>query len=254
MFRARPLLLAAGAALLVVTASPADAALAVPAAADSSSTIVVRGVATFPAFAAYTTADTAAGPVLFNCWSTPLGAKAKGAPPATHGACKTDQVAGQQGPHTVGGVQIEAVDAQGSTTRTGGGSATASEAAATTATAKSDASARSARFVVSGNVIEIGMITSASTISCTYSETGGRYSFVSRSTIRGVKVNGRPVRLHDGTMDIPVAGSTLRLNASQLSQTGNVQQAAKLLSKGAEVVVGETAVALAPASGNPCLP
>jgi hypothetical protein len=252
MFRARKLLVGVGAALLVLAAAPADAALAVPV-TESSSTVVVTGVATFPAVA-NTAADTAAPLVLFSCWSTPLAATAKGSPAATHSACKTDQIAGQQGPHTVGGVQFQAVDAQGSTTRTGGGHVTASEAAATTAGAKSDASATSAKLVVGHNVIEIGQITSASTISCTFSEAGARYTFVSTSTVRGVKVNGRPVRLHDGTMDIPVAGSTLRLNANNVSQTGNVQQAAKLLTKNAQVVLGETAVSLAPASDNPCLP
>jgi hypothetical protein len=257
MFRARKLLVGAGAALVVLAAAPADAAFAVPA-TESSSTVVTTGVVTVPTFAV-TAADTATPPVLFDCWSTPVAALAKGQMPTAHSACKTDQIAGQRGPHTVGGVQFQAVDAQGSTTRTGGlalasGLAAASEAGATTAGAKSTASAASARLVVGGNVVEIGQITSASTISCTFSETGARYSFVSTSTVRGVKVNGRSVRLHNGTMDIPVAGSTLRLNASNVSQTGNVQQAATLLTKNARVVLGETAASLAPVSGNPCLP
>jgi hypothetical protein len=251
-FRGTPrTLLVAAAAVLVATTAPAAPALAVSA-ADSSSTVVVSATVTVPARAGTTAADAMGALNPFSCWATPLSATTTGTPTGTHQTCRTDQVAGQQGPHTVGGVQIEATDAQGSTERTGG--LLAASASATTQGAKADSSAKSAHLVVKGNAIDIGMVTSDSTITCTYDASGARYSFVSRSTVHGVKINGRPVRLHDGTMDIKVAGGTLRLNASQLSKTGNVQQAATLMTKHATVVISETAVGLAPVKGNPCLP
>jgi hypothetical protein len=252
-FRGRPrTLLVAAAAALVAATAPADTALAASA-ADSTSTVVVTVVATVPARAGTAATDAKGAVNPFSCWAAPLIATAAGTPTGTRQACATDQVGGQQGPQTVGGVRVQVVDAVGSTARTGGLALTSQEAD-TTQGANADASAKSTRLVVKGNVVEIGMTTSDSKISCTYSASGARYSFVSRSTVHGVKINGRPVRLHDGTMDIPVAGSTLRLNASQLSKIGNVQQAATLLTKTATVVVSETAVALSQVSGNPCLP
>jgi hypothetical protein len=217
----------------------------------------------------------AATPNIFICWSRPLVAVVKAGPGPQQ--CITDQVGGAQGGHTVGGVQVVAVDATGSTSRTvppAGGKAVAGPSAVgstsgdptsadptsadptavtTTQGASANAAAASARLVVNKTVIQIGAVTSMSRISCTYSTTGARYTFNGASTVRSLRINGKLQQLGVGlrTFHI-VGGGTLYLDRIQVGKTGVVVQAAVLETPKAHVVLGESAVDLAPGQANPC--
>jgi hypothetical protein len=223
-------------------------------------------------------AGTTAAVELFACSARPVLALATGTPaPTTPQKCVNDQVGGASGSQTVGGVQVQAVDAQGATTRTaatqtatatqaGTASATtttmttttkttrATTATSTTQSGGANASAASTRLTVGSTVIQIGAVTSASNISCTYSATGATFSFNGRSTVASVKINGSAVQLKNGLMTIPVSGGTLYLNRTKQTATGIVQQAAALETTGAKVTIGESSVAIAQTAGNPCKP
>jgi hypothetical protein len=193
-----------------------------------------------------------------------LAALAKGQfPPNTPQQCVNDQVGGSQGTQTVGGVQIQTVDAAGSTSHTGAAAQTASATDATATTTAvttktqagaADASAASARLVSGSSTIQLGAMTSSSKISCTYGASGATFSFNGHSTVQSLKINGKAIQLHNGEMAVPVSGGTLYLNRTKTTATGIVQQAAVLVTNGATVTLGESAVAIAQTKGNPCMP
>ncbi|HLL69160.1 MAG TPA: hypothetical protein VK453_26130 [Micromonosporaceae bacterium] len=226
------------------------------AAATMVVTATTMGIAA-PAAAVGATAD--AVPVdILACRSTPLSAIAKGTNvPGTPQRCVDAQIAGQRGAATVAGIRFEAVDAEGTTTRTAlsaaqAGANSSTTVQATTHTGAAQASAKSAKLVVGKTVIQLGGMTSTATISCTYSPAGARWSYSAKSTVQSVKVNGRAVRLRNGATSIKVSGGTLHLNRSVKTGAGVVQQAAMLTTSSAQITFGESAAAIAQTVGNPC--
>ena len=218
---------------------------------------------------------------LFTCWITPLGVTETGGPSTDpdHQRCQTDRTAISQADGSAGPLEASAIEVSGSTsvltgpvqaatadTASGGAAGAASfdaagigvagiEAAAVTRTesAIAKASAASARFVVGGTVVDVGAVTTETKITCSYSASGATYAFSSRSTVAGVKIDGRRVRLHNGPMSIPVAGSaSLTINYSKVSAFGSTQRAAMLHAAGADAVLGEAAVAITTVASNPC--
>jgi hypothetical protein len=97
-------------------------------------------------------------------------------------------------------------------------------------------------------------MTSQTTISCTYGPNGAKYSYNSRSSVGSLKINGKPVAMRNGPMDIKLNGGTLRLNHAKTTAIGVTQHAVMLTTNGADVVIGESAVAISKAPKNPCHP
>jgi hypothetical protein len=212
-------------------------------------TVTVLAAAPGPASAA------AAPPDLFTCWANPLSLLTIGMTGGVnHTACVDDQVAGATGTHTAGRLQVAAVDAKGSTARTGGTveAAGAGHAARTTRGAVADASAASARIVLGANVVDLGAITSHATITCTYDAHGARSAFTGSSTVASVTVNGQPVTVHPGLNVIKVGAGTLRLNHAEVGASGLIQHAVMFDTVKAHLVLGEAAVAIADTAHNPC--
>jgi hypothetical protein len=191
---------------------------------------------------------------LFTCWASPLTLTAAGMPGrATHHGCVDGQVAAATGTHTVGRLQVQAVDAKGSTARTTG-SAGAAGAAATTEGAIATASVGSARIVLGANVVEFGAIAAEATVTCTYDANRAGFSFAGRSSVASVRVNGRPVAVRAGANEIRVGGGVLRLNHAEVTATALTQHAVMFDTARAHLVLGESGVAIAPGGGNPCRP
>ena len=223
---------------------------------------VAAAVAT-STFAPGASAAPAAAPMsLFSCWTTPLSVVEKGEPTTNpdRQVCTDDQVAASQAADTDGPVKVSATAVAGSTTRTVARTfttqAAGTEAARATVTesAVAKASAGSAKLTVGRTVIDLGAITSQTTISCTYGPSGARYSFSSKSSVGAVKINGKSVSMRNGPMDIKVNGGILRLNHARTTAVGVTQHAVMLTANGTDVVIGESAVAVSKAPKNPCRP
>ena len=214
-------------------------------------------------FAPGASAAPAAAPVnIFSCWTTPLSVVEKGEPTTNpdRQMCKDDQVAASQAADTDGAVKVRATSVAGTTTRTvartfaARAAGTEAAQATTTESAVAKASAGSAKLTVGKTVIDLAAISSQTTISCTYGPNGARYSFNSKSSVGGVKINGKPVSMRNGPMDIKVNGGTLRLNHARTTAVGVTQNAVMLTANGTDVVIGESAVAISKAPKNPCRP
>jgi hypothetical protein len=224
--------------------------------------VVIAAVAAAVATAGFAPGAAAAPAVnLFSCWTTPLSVVEKGEPTTNpdRQVCKDDQVAASQSADSAGSVKVRATAVAGSTTRTVAkamvrAASTEAARATTTESAVAKASAGSAKLTVGSTVIDLGTITSQTTISCTYGPGGARYSYSSKSSVSGVKINGKPVAMRNGPMDIKVNGGTLRLNHAKTTAIGVTQHAVVLNTSGADVVIGESAVALSKAPKNPCHP
>lgn len=222
------------------------AAAAIPARAGASPAAAASPART----AAVSPARAAANP--FTCSATPLRITAAGRP-ATNPArpCRDDRVGGAQSTGTVGAVQVSAVGTAGSTALTAG---TVLEATTvgTTVGGRSTATAKSARLVVGKTVIVLGAMSTRSEISCAYSGRTSSFSFHSTSSVDSVTINGKSTAVGAGAKSIPVPGGTLWLNHSEVTRTGVVTHAAMLHTPAADVVLGEAAVGLSAAAGNPC--
>jgi hypothetical protein len=152
---------------------------------------------------------------------------------------------------------VSATGVQGTTTLTGNGAAAAGATEAaddTTVGAVATSSATTTRLTVGATVIDLGAVSTRTTINCSYGASGFRYSFNGTSSVASAKINGRPVKMSNGPMSIKVAGGTLLLNQTRTTPAGVVQQAAKLHTKKADVIIGGAAVAVAETPDNPCHP
>jgi hypothetical protein len=227
----------------VVLATLAAVAVAVPASASALAT----------------TDTNAASTGLFSCFANPLRITGAGQPgPNTNQLCKNDQVGGAQSTGTAGAVQVTATGVAGTTSVSGGGAAAGaagvSTEAATTASGAATATAKSAKLVVGKNVIELGAMSTQTTITCTYDAKGARFSFNSRSSVGSLKINGKPVTVANGASSVKLSNGTLYLNHTSITATGITQHAAMLHTAGVDVAVGEAAVAVANTPKNPCHP
>jgi hypothetical protein len=190
---------------------------------------------------------------LFSCWTRPLTVVEKGTPTTNPDKqmCQNDQVGASASAGSAGSVKVSAKQVAGSTSRTVTALRTESTAS-TTDSAVAQASAGSARLTVGSTVVDLGAMTSKTTITCTYSAKTAKYSFSSTSSVKSLKINGKPVTVQSGPMDIKLNGGTLRLNHTDKTAIGITQHAALLVTKKAEVVIGESAVSLSKAPKNPC--
>jgi len=211
-----------------------------------------------PASANVTAAATASSS-LFSCFANPLRITGTGQPgPNTDQLCKNDQVGGAQSAGSAGAVQVTATGVAGTTSVSGAGAAAhaagVTTEAATTATGSATATAKSAKLVVGKNVIELGAMSTQTTITCTYDAKGAKFSFNSRSSVGSLKINGTAVKVANGASSVKLSNGTLYLNHSSVTATGITQHAAMLHTANADVTIGEAAVAVANTPKNPCHP
>jgi hypothetical protein len=195
---------------------------------------------------------------LFTCWTAPLRVVATGDPVSNpdRQVCQDDQVAASAAADSKGAVKVKATGVKGSTIRKAGAAAALrTEATSTTESAVAQSSADAATLTVGSTVIDLGAMTSQTTISCTYGPAGARFSFSSRSSVSSLKINGKPVTMKNGPMEVKLAGGgSLMLNHSKTSALGVTHHAVMLHAAGADVVIGESATAISSAAGNPCRP
>jgi hypothetical protein len=208
-------------------------------------------------------ASTVAAPTsLLSCYANPLRVAEAGKPASNPDKlCKTDQVAGARSTTTIGGIKVTATGIEGATAFTTG-TVTAQAAGITeagapmmkTVSGQATAVDKSAHLVIGKTTIDLGMMTTKSTITCTYGARSAKYSFKSVSSVGSLKINGKSRAIGNGARSIKLPSGTLMLNHTAITATGITQHAAMLHTAGADVVLGEAAVAVANTPKNPCHP
>jgi hypothetical protein len=199
---------------------------------------------------------------LLSCSANPLRIAEAGKPmPGMTQTCKNDQVAGAQSTGKAGAVAVTATGVAGATSVSTGAvtvqAATGSTEAGvtmTTISGQATAAASAAHLVVGKTTIDLGMLTTKSTITCTYGPSGATFSYRSTSSVGSLKINGKRMAIGNGTRSIRIPAGTLMLNHSSKTATGITQHAAMLHTTGADVTLGEAAVAIANTPRNPCYP
>jgi hypothetical protein len=198
---------------------------------------------------------------LLSCSANPLRIMEAGKPvPGMTQTCKNDQVAGAQSTGKAGAVAVTATGVAGATSVSTGAvtvqAATGTTEAVTmkTISGQATAAASAAHLVVGKTTIDLGMLTTKSTITCTYGPSGASFSYRSSSSVGSLKINGKRMAIGNGMRSIRIPAGTLMLNHSSKTPTGITQHAAMLHTTGADVTLGEAAVAIANTPKNPCYP
>jgi hypothetical protein len=243
--------------------APVAVAAIVAVLAPTGATAANASTVAVPAGATAVNASTAAAPTnLLSCYANPLRITEAGKPaPNPDKLCQTDQVAGARSTSTIGGVKVTATGIAGATAVTTG-TVTALAAGITeagapmmkTVTGQATAMDKSAHLVIGKTVIDLGMMTTKSTITCTYGARSAKFSFKSVSSVGSLKINGKSRAIGNGARSIALPAGTLVLNHTTITPTGITQHAAMLHTTGADVVLGEAAVAIANTPKNACHP
>jgi hypothetical protein len=125
-----------------------------------------------------------------------------------------------------------------------------------TATARVESSRITAGPLVPLVTIELGVVTSTATATCTAGPGGLTPVFTGSSHIASLKINGVPTTVGSAPLTIPLVVGSLRLNSTVTTATSVTQQAVVLDTAVTDVVIGEAKanVESSPGSpgGNPC--
>ena len=132
----------------------------------------------------------------------------------------------------------------------------ASTAPATGDTTTSAATVSSVTISATLVSVELNMVTSQAMAECVSTPSGLVPRFTGSSTVAGLTINGLPVTVGSGPMDIPLAIGTLHLNSTTTTAGSVTQRAVWLHTLLADVVVAESTADVhgtsAHPDGNPC--
>lgn len=123
--------------------------------------------------------------------------------------------------------------------------------------AVSTARVESTKITVGLTTIEIGVITSSASATCTAGPGGLAPAYAGSSSISYLKINGLSVTVGSAPLTIPLVVGTLKLNGTTTTATSIVQQAVVLDTLLTDVVIGEAKADVhgtgTHPSGNPCV-
>lgn len=123
--------------------------------------------------------------------------------------------------------------------------------------AVSTARVESTKITVGLTTIEIGVINSSASATCTAGPGGLAPAYAGSSSISYLKINGLSVTVGSAPLTIPLVVGTLKLNGTTTTATSIVQQAVVLDTLLTDVVIGEAKADVhgtgTHPSGNPCV-